>query len=411
MPYGYPRPFVAVIAIVSRERPFLREGYNVAFSSYFHLMKVKFHKGARERSFRSDADFAAFAIKQAEMFDELQKSDAARHAWAGSIASQWRNASRVAKDQPEQLQGTLNNGPVFTYKSHLGRAARALAEEGRHNVASAFREVLQLQFETNNTQIRSLHGIAMAVVNIAIALEANERPTARYGSMDAMLRDHEDRLQSMLEDDASDITEKRSSFDEMLEETKQQASDAISKIRGDIQAYETSWLETHDRFVKQLETSTAVELWQQRATDHEKRYGEFRKLSIAYGAIGLLVFLVWIFAGFAFARWAFPNGETAQLASYTAGSLAVFTLYVWGLRVFVRSMVSEDHLKTDASARSALAHTYLAMIENETANDSDRAIVLAALFAPVSDGLIKDDGMPAFSPMAIAAQSLTNPKP
>ena len=74
-------------------------------------------------------------------------------------------------------------------------------------------------------------------------------------------------------------------------------------------------------------------------------------------------------------------------------------------------MMSEDHLKTDASARSALAHTYLSLIKDEAATPEDRAIVLASLFAPVSDGLVKDDGMPAFSPMAMAAHVLTNPRP
>lgn len=57
-----------------------------------------------------------------------------------------------------------------------------------------------------------------------------------------------------------------------------------------------------------------------------------------------------------------------------------------------------------------MAHTYLALIKDKAATDQDRAIILAALFAPVSDGIVSDDAMPILSPMALAAHSLTNPK-
>ncbi|WP_420897430.1 DUF6161 domain-containing protein [Altericroceibacterium xinjiangense] len=103
----------------------------------------------------------------------------------------------------------------------------------------------------------------------------------------------------------------------------------------------------------------------------------------------------------------FPDKETAQLASYTAGSVALFTLFVWGLRVLIRSMMSEDHLSTDASARSALAHTYLALTKEKAATPEGRAIILAALFAPVSDRLVRDDAMPAFSQAALVARAVT----
>jgi len=169
------------------------------------------------------------------------------------------------------------------------------------------------------------------------------------------------------------------------------------------------WEETHASFIEHLATETAVELWEKRAKEHKKRYESFRGWALRFGIGGLIIGLVWIFWGFALAKSVFSDDKTAQIASYTAGTIALFTLLVWGLRVLIRSMMSEDHLATDASARSVLAHTYLALTKEKAATENGRAIILAALFAPVSDGLVKDDGMPTISPAAIAAQTITRP--
>lgn len=40
-------------------------------------------------------------------------------------------------------------------------------------------------------------------------------------------------------------------------------------------------------------------------------------------------------------------------------------------------------------------------LSKNAASDQDRAIVLASLFRPVVDGIVKDDGLPAMTPASI----------
>ena len=196
-------------------------------------------------------------------------------------------------------------------------------------------------------------------------------------------------------------------LDTAAEDHKSLAEDAAATMA----QHRADWEQARHDYLEQLKTETAVELWSERSNTHKENYKTFRMWTIGFGLVGLVLSLLWIFIGFAGVRWMLPNDVTAQVGSYVAGSVVIFTLFVWGLRVLVRSMMSEDHLSTDASARSAMAHTYLALIKQNAATDSDRTIILASLFAPVSDGIVKDDGMPVLSPAALAAHSLTNPKP
>jgi hypothetical protein len=72
--------------------------------------------------------------------------------------------------------------------------------------------------------------------------------------------------------------------------------------------------------------------------------------------------------------------------SWRIGTLVLIALFaVWGL-----------HLMTDAAERAVMVQTYLALIEGgKLTNGEDRQLILQALFRPASDGIVKDEGIPA----------------
>ncbi|WP_354327114.1 DUF6161 domain-containing protein [Porphyrobacter sp. MBR-155] len=76
-------------------------------------------------------------------------------------------------------------------------------------------------------------------------------------------------------------------------------------------------------------------------------------------------------------------------------------MFFWIMRIVVRTYMTEHHLAIDATSRASMAETYLALKKESAATDQDRAIVLASLFRPVVDGIVKDDGLPAITPAAI----------
>ena len=85
----------------------------------------------------------------------------------------------------------------------------------------------------------------------------------------------------------------------------------------------------------------------------------------------------------------------------TGSTLLYLTMFLWGMRVLVRMFMTEHHLSIDAQSRASMANTYLALIKEGSATEGERAIVLASLFRPVVDGIVKDDALPLISPATI----------
>lgn len=90
-----------------------------------------------------------------------------------------------------------------------------------------------------------------------------------------------------------------------------------------------------------------------------------------------------------------PSGaapETWRLA--VLALVGVFT--VWALRLVVRMFLSHLHLLTDAAERVVMVKTYLSLLEGDRLSSAeDRQLILQALFRPATDGIVKDEGIPA----------------
>lgn len=97
-----------------------------------------------------------------------------------------------------------------------------------------------------------------------------------------------------------------------------------------------------------------------------------------------------------------PVGSTAIQAltdSATTWHLGSFillaTLSFWFIRLLVRIFLSNLHLENDAAERVTMAKTYLALIRDGSLPKGDNiSTVLAALFRPTGDGIVKDEGVP-----------------
>ena len=91
------------------------------------------------------------------------------------------------------------------------------------------------------------------------------------------------------------------------------------------------------------------------------------------------------------------NNTLFQSASaWKVGSIVLLaTLAFWFIRLTVRIFLSHIHLENDAAERVTMAKTYLAMNRDGAfANQDNIGTVLAALFRPTGDGIVKDEGLP-----------------
>jgi len=83
-------------------------------------------------------------------------------------------------------------------------------------------------------------------------------------------------------------------------------------------------------------------------------------------------------------------------ATWRLGSFILLaTLGFWFIRLLVRVFLSNLHLENDAAERVTMAKTYLALIRDDALPRGENInTVLAALFRPTGDGIVKDEGLP-----------------
>lgn len=193
---------------------------------------------------------------------------------------------------------------------------------------------------------------------------------------------------------------------------------AESRFAGSIQDAQTKldgWISAQGE-QRQLEKPAA--LWAERAGKHSKQAAKWQSMSIIVGIAGLVFAALVAVIAFKLAKPLFDAaivpGAPAKLLAGTlrptfhyeliftgAITLAWLTMYLWAMRILVRLYTTEHHLAIDASARGAMMEAYLGLIEADAANAADRPIVLQALFRPVQDGMVRDDGPPGITPAAL----------
>lgn len=110
-----------------------------------------------------------------------------------------------------------------------------------------------------------------------------------------------------------------------------------------------------------------------------------------------------------------PSTETTDTARPTANDQSVLSplakitafgsvlaLVFWGLRLLARSMQSHQHLAADAYERRTMIMTYLAMLRRgEQVSESHLGLILAGVFRPTSDGLVKEESGPNPYPLEL----------
>lgn len=157
---------------------------------------------------------------------------------------------------------------------------------------------------------------------------------------------------------------------------------------------------------KHMALAAPVEYWQSKQTRH------FKWMC----ATGVLTAIAMILAGWllhceltevaakatasAATGGAKQDGVVGLLSALTTWRLGSFillaTLAFWILRLLVRVFLSNMHLENDAAERVTMVKTYLAFTRHGqlTGDPDNLKAILAALFRPTGDGIVKDDGAP-----------------
>lgn len=165
----------------------------------------------------------------------------------------------------------------------------------------------------------------------------------------------------------------------------------------------TALQEVQQLFQKQMGLQAPVQYWTDKAFEHRKLAEKYRNRLIIFGFVSIAICIlayIAVFKTVATGALQIENSVSASLLAF--GGLALLTTAaLWVARILSRLYLSQHHLAIDANERATMVTTYLALSKEGSVADQDRAIVLAALFRPTADGIVKDEAPPVMSPAAL----------
>lgn len=241
--------------------------------------------------------------------------------------------------------------------------------------------------------------------------EMQERSNEHLGHLEEVEQEHDESLNSF----KAELRNQQEGFAEYR-------SEVAAEIETDRTKWQQEWDDKLNLYTEQLKLKAAVKQWTDRADGHADSFKAQRLWTIIIGVVGIILAVLISWGALRLGHWLFSDALVAGEASPPPGqlrptwfqelifaasvSILYLTMFLWGMRILVRMMMTEHHLAIDARSRASMAHTYLALIEQGAVDENDRAIVLASLFRPVTDGIVKDDGLPAVSPATLLSAQL-----
>lgn len=222
--------------------------------------------------------------------------------------------------------------------------------------------------------------------------EAGRTQTARFDELHGQLTEQSNNQQAV--------------FDTSQETRDRVWEGQLSRVQAEL----TTLKETYD---KHMALAAPVEYWDTKRKKHRLWSGvSFGAIVVGMGAaayflhtelqsVGQAVTASKAAAAASAAKAQVAGSTTIQALADSAttwhlGSFILLaTLSFWFIRLLVRIFLSNLHLENDAAERVTMAKTYLALIRNDDLPKGDNiSTVLAALFRPTGDGIVKDEGVP-----------------
>lgn len=277
--------------------------------------------------------------------------------------------------------------------------------------------------------------LSKETLEVAIANSAESFNVASQGfskdletksaDLEKLTREKVSAFNALLESSTKSLEKLNSEYATIIEDTVRIKSDQASAIEQHFKDTSKNLQTLRQSFETEMGIEAPVKYWKRKARIHRLKYDAWKETPLVWGVIGMIILAASVALSFkstndlivnyiSFFTTQIPNftvsaSDWLKLATVVVGgtTLLLVTLYIWGIRFFLRMMMTEHHLSIDAEARATMAETYLALTKIDGTTTEERQIVLAALFKPVTDGIVRDDGLPTISPTSILTSHLT----
>lgn len=238
--------------------------------------------------------------------------------------------------------------------------------------------------------------------------DALERLTQDFTESLTKLRQEEREQREQLQKARLEFELQQNVSEEWLSREKTKTKEEWDQLLATTQAEFTNLKDAYD---KHMSLAAPVDYWERKRRKHRNLSGVSLTVLILVGlAIGYHlnseINTIANLAAIAQVTPTTPTGNTNKLqltlgmtqsaATWHFGAFILSaTLSFWLLRLIVRLFLSNLHLENDASERVTMVKTYLALLrDGGIPKDSGIGTILAALFRPTGDGIVKDEGLP-----------------
>jgi hypothetical protein len=399
-------------------------------------MSADFGEEGGQQNWRSYQEAIAWIDQLQQQWEWLnrQQHNPPRTAWQ-SIANSLNNA----RQNLQHAQNAVNQGQAQNVESNIASARSILERFIRPNAwllpVSAQRQFVEELRDSGKPLEAALivcHWLKQdlggppinTVISALLQCELYERGIKdRMQTENAALRRLVGDMQSMLTQYQAAERTQTSRFDELHGQLTEQSNshqtafDAAQVSRDEVwegqlsrvQAELTTLKDTYD---KHMALAAPVEYWDTKRIKHG-RWALVSFVAVVICMMAAAYFLHTELQSVGQAVTASKAAAVASAATQTAGStpiqalansattwhlgsfILLATLSFWFIRLLVRIFLSNLHLENDAAERVTMAKTYLALIRNDDLPKGDNiSTVLAALFRPTGDGIVKDEGVP-----------------
>lgn len=407
------------------------------------MLKVKFSRSDDEiKSFSSYGELFDFVRRQEEAWNDWLNSNAAgrtgitdvfdlRNAWRSLSENEMlRRLWHIHEMELDEynkydiikiIENEKNRDfPLVIFDSTVGNALREVwSESGFNGMANAYNFYRK---EFHNDLILEEEYLQMeGVLNFFTKIQPDKEHFNQLilKGIRQIIIDSEDKIKSyiMSSDEMEAIrgakathniimSDFKSRFDNQQERNSKQFDDLLK-------SYE-----------EKIRIDSMINLWEGLSSKFSRKLNRawWWVWGVALG--GAFFGVLWVLGSFEIARYLFqfaiyPPLPTEKILAGTlrptfhfemivvaAATLFYVTMFFWMMRLLVKNVFLQQHLMIDATARASMGQTYFALLKEGGAKEEDRAIPLAALFRPVVDGIMKEDGPPAITPGAVIANLL-----
>lgn len=375
-----------------------------------------------------------------------------------SIILEWRNARNALKiahasyEERGNIEPYSNDLLVF-HSSSSGRAFIDTIEKlGPSKFNGAFKQEFGIAIDWNDSE-ESISAIYYMLTKssfehsetteIADASDGIINLESNLDTIVSSFETHQLNFRNTMEEfrkQLDDISRHRDSFvkefgdtvrtieyqtNALAEEFNKKHGAAVNAISNNIDQVDQKLNDWTESKKAEYELSHPTVLWNERAEKQRKSSIIAAAFAVTTGIIGLplgfcLSMSLFNQAHELFAKHVIPAKGASPVAAIVdpvfhyalfaagAGTLAYLTLFLWLMRLVIRSYVTAQHLAIDAQARSAMTQTFIGLVREGTVKRAERAIVLEALFRPVTSGMVQEEGPPPISPAAIMAAAAGN---